>query len=112
MKSNRLCIFLACACACLSARGIVLTVADSSDAGDLSLAGSKAVATICVETNQRWQDDVLCNAALTSSIPSLTRPRLHTLTIWMVDPGVVLDSVFAGNGGVTDWGYADPVELR
>ena len=53
MKSNHLLIFLACAsaCACLSARAIELTVADSPGAGDLSLADGKTVAAIFVETN-------------------------------------------------------------
>jgi hypothetical protein len=51
MKSNRLLIFLACACACLSARAIELSVADSPGAGNLSLSDGKTVAAIFVETN-------------------------------------------------------------
>jgi hypothetical protein len=64
------------------------------------------------EHNRVWQEDVLRNAALTLSVHSLTRPGLHTLKIWMVDPGIVLDTIFAGNGGVTDWGYAGPADPR
>jgi hypothetical protein len=30
----------------------------------------------------------------------------------MVDPGIVLDTIFAGNGGETDWGYAGPADPR
>jgi hypothetical protein len=64
------------------------------------------------EHNRVWQEDVLRNAALTSSVHTLTRPGLHTLKIWMVDPGIVLDTIFAGNGGETDWGYAGPADPR
>jgi hypothetical protein len=62
------------------------------------------------ETDRRWQEGVLCNATLTSSVHSIAQPGLHTLKIWMVDPGIVLDTIFAENGGVTDWGYAGPPE--
>jgi hypothetical protein len=62
------------------------------------------------DTDRQWQEDVLHNAALTSSVHSITQPGLHTLKIWMVDPGIVLDTIFAGNGGAEDWGYVGPAE--
>jgi hypothetical protein len=62
------------------------------------------------ETDRRWQEDVLCNAALTSSVHSIAQPGLHTLKIWMVDPGIVLDTIFAENGGVENRGYVGPPE--
>jgi hypothetical protein len=62
------------------------------------------------ETDRRWQENVLRNAALTSSVHPIAKPGLHTLKIWMVDPGIVLDTIFAGNGGAEDWGYAGPAE--
>ena len=62
------------------------------------------------ETDRHWQEDVLCNAALTWSIHSIAQPGLHTLKIWMVDPGVVLDTIFAESGGVEDRGYVGPPE--
>jgi hypothetical protein len=62
------------------------------------------------ETDRRWQENVLCNAALTSSVHSVTRPGLHTLKIWMVDPGIVLDTIAAETGGATELGYVWPAE--
>jgi hypothetical protein len=62
------------------------------------------------ETDRRWQENVLRNAALTSSVHPIAKPGLHTLKIWMVDPGIVLDTIFAGNGGAQDWGYVGPAE--
>jgi len=62
------------------------------------------------ETDRRWQEDVLCNAALTSSVHFIAQRGPHTLKIWMVDPGIVLDTIFAKNGGVEDRGYVGPPE--
>ena len=64
------------------------------------------------ERNRQWQEDVMRNAALTSSVHTIAQPGLHTLKIWMVDPGIVLDTIFAGNGGAEDRGYIGPAETR
>jgi len=56
------------------------------------------------ESDRRWQENVLRNAALTSSVHSVTKPGLHTLKIWMVDPGIVLDAIEAETGGAQTHG--------
>jgi hypothetical protein len=37
---------------------------------------------------------------------------LHILKIWMVDPGIVLDTVEAETGGAQNLGYIWPPETR
>jgi hypothetical protein len=64
------------------------------------------------ETDRRWQENVLRNAALTSSVHPVTQPGLHTLKIWMVDPGIVLDTIAAEAGGAQELGYTWPAETR
>jgi hypothetical protein len=64
------------------------------------------------ESDRRWQENVLRNAALTSSVHSVTKPGLHTLKIWMVDPGIVLDAIEAETGGAQAPGYVWPAETR
>ncbi len=64
------------------------------------------------ENDKRWQENVLRNAALTSSVHQITNPGLHVLKIWMVDPGIVLDAIAAENGTGQDLGYVWPPETR
>ena len=64
------------------------------------------------ETDRRWQENVLRNATLTTSIHALDRPGRHTLKIWMVDPGVVLDTIFGGNTEDGIPGYVGPAETK
>jgi hypothetical protein len=64
------------------------------------------------ETDRRWQENVLRNAALTSSVYPVTQPGLHTLKIWMVDPGIVLDAIEAETAGAVESGYVWPPETR
>ena len=37
---------------------------------------------------------------------------VHTLKIWMVDPGVVLDTIAAQTGPAQDLGYTWPAETH
>jgi hypothetical protein len=64
------------------------------------------------ERNRTWQENVLRNAALTSSVHSFAQPGLHTLKIWMVDPGIVLDAIEAETAGAPESGYVWPPETR
>jgi hypothetical protein len=57
------------------------------------------------ERNRTWQADVLRNAALTSSKHAISKAGLHTLKIWMVDPGIVLDAIEAETTGAAPPGY-------
>jgi hypothetical protein len=64
------------------------------------------------ESDKRWQENVLRNAALTSSVHPIAKPGRHTLKIWMVDPGIVLDTIAAETGGTDMPGYLWPAETR
>jgi hypothetical protein len=62
------------------------------------------------EGNRVWQENVLRNAALTATTNTVATAGLHTLKIWMVDPGIVIDSVAAENGDDQKLGYLWPEE--
>ena len=64
------------------------------------------------EHNRVWGENVLRNAALTASVHSVTRAGTHTLKIWMVDPGMVMDAVAAEDGTGEKLGYVWPAETR
>jgi hypothetical protein len=64
------------------------------------------------ERNRTWGENVLRNAALTTSHHTIAKPGVHTLKIWMVDPGIVLDTIAAENGNTGKLGYVWPQETR
>ncbi len=57
------------------------------------------------EADRVWQEDVLRNAALTASVHAIAKPGMHTLKLWMVDPGIVLDTIELESAGAPDLGY-------
>ena len=64
------------------------------------------------ERDPQWQENVLRNAALTTSAHHLATAGRHTLKIWMVDPGIVLDTIAAETGDQQRLGYVWPEETR
>lgn len=58
-----------------------------------------------------WMQNVLKNAAVTSTKQTINKAGKHTLKIWMVDPGVMIDQVLIDLGGWKD-SYAFPKESR
>jgi len=64
------------------------------------------------ERDRHWQENVLRNAALTTSAHAVSKPGIHTLKIWMVDPGIVIDTIAAGTGPEQGLGYVWPMETR
>jgi hypothetical protein len=64
------------------------------------------------ETDRHWQENVLRNAALTTSVHAIAPPGLHTLKIWMVDPGIVVDTIIGDGGDGGRLGYTWPPETR
>ena len=64
------------------------------------------------EHDPKWQENVLRNAALTASVHAITQSGLHTLKIWMVDPGIVLDALIGYAGKPPEPGYIWPPETR
>ena len=57
-----------------------------------------------------WQENVMRNAAITSSAHRIVASGVHTLKIWMVDPGIVIDTIAAENGDVPPLGLLWPEE--
>jgi hypothetical protein len=64
------------------------------------------------EKDRQWQENVLRNADISSSQHPIKSSGLHTLKIWMVDPGIVIDSVAAENGSNAKLGLLWPAETR
>jgi hypothetical protein len=62
--------------------------------------------------DRTWQMNVLRNAALASSVHTVAAPGPHVLKLWMVDPGIVLDTIEADPPGATPLpGYLWPTEM-
>ena len=64
------------------------------------------------ERDRQWQENVLRNAALTVSRHTISATGLHTLKIWMVDPGIVIDTIAAETQGAAPPGYLWPAETK
>ena len=64
------------------------------------------------ERNSTWQENVMRDAALTASTHNIAESGLHTLKIWMVDPGIVIDTIMMDTTGAADPGYVWPAETR
>ena len=52
------------------------------------------------ETSKDWQDAVVRNTYITTTSHNMSSAGKHTLKIWMVDPGVVLEKFVIGLGAV------------
>ena len=59
--------------------------------------------------NMDWEKCVGDNARLVRTMHTLTKPGYHTLELWMVDPGVVLEKLVVNLGGVKP-SYLGPPE--
>jgi hypothetical protein len=64
------------------------------------------------ERNRTWGENVLRNSALATSRHTVSQPGVHTLKVWMVDPGIVLDALAAQTVGAPPLGYLWPKETR
>ncbi len=59
--------------------------------------------------NTDWEQSVSDNFRIGSSHHSINIPGYHTLKIWMVDPGIVLQKIVVNTGGVKP-SYLGPPE--
>ena len=76
---------------------------------------SPKIVSLPVSTSERdrqWQENVLRNLAVVTITDLIEHPGLHSLNIWMVDPGIVIDAVVAGTSGAPETGYTIPEETR
>jgi hypothetical protein len=61
--------------------------------------------------NREWEESAKDACRIIRSSHMLSRPGYHTLKIWMVDPGVVLQKIVVDLGGVKP-SYLGPPESR
>jgi hypothetical protein len=61
------------------------------------------------ETDRRWSRNVMWNASVDSTTHTIAAPGKHTLKVWMVDPGVVMDKIVIDLGGAKE-SYLGPPE--
>ena len=76
---------------------------------------SPEISALPVSTSERdrpWQENVLRNLAMATSANFIERAGLHSLNVWMVDPGIVIDAIVAGTRGAPEAGYTGPKETR
>jgi hypothetical protein len=59
--------------------------------------------------NRDWEESVEDNGRFSHTTHTIARPGNHTLKIWMVDPGVVLEKIVVDAGGVRP-SYLGPPE--
>jgi hypothetical protein len=59
--------------------------------------------------NRDWEKSVEDNARFSHTTHTIAKPGYHTLTVWMVDPGVVLEKIVVDAGGVEP-SYLGPPE--
>jgi hypothetical protein len=59
--------------------------------------------------NTDWEKTVRDNARFCTTSHNITKPGYHTLKIWMVDPGVVLQKIVVNTGGLKP-SYLGPPE--
>ena len=57
-----------------------------------------------VEWSSQWTLNVLQGVAVSQSSHTVSQPGSHTLKIWMVDPGVVIDKIVIGNAPTSHLG--------
>ena len=63
-------------------------------------------------SNEDWQETVRNNARIVKSNHSLSDAGYHTLKVWMVDPGVVLEKIMVNTGGVKPSYFGPPESYR
>jgi hypothetical protein len=59
--------------------------------------------------NTDWEKTVRDNARHITSVHTIAKPGYHTLKIWMIDPGVILEKVVVNTGGLKP-SYLGPPE--
>ena len=61
--------------------------------------------------SESWKENVLKNRSVQSVSQIVNKPGKHSLKVYMVDPGVMLDQIVIDLGGLKD-AYAFPEETK
>ncbi|HWP41313.1 MAG TPA: hypothetical protein VNL70_10345, partial [Tepidisphaeraceae bacterium] len=72
----------------------------------------KVVNALADRSQQAWEQAVMDNARVVRSVHSLDRPGYHTLKVWMVDAGLVLQRLLIDCGGVRRSYLGPPESFR
>jgi hypothetical protein len=64
------------------------------------------------DTNRAWQQNVIHNASVTRTQHTLSRPGRHTLKVFMVDPGVVLEKFVVSSSPFPESEFGPPETPR
>jgi hypothetical protein len=70
---------------------------------------AQIVDTLAHNDNQDWETSVKDNVRIAKSTHVIANPGYHTLKIWMVDPGLVLQKLVVDLGGAKP-SYLGPPE--
>jgi hypothetical protein len=62
--------------------------------------------------NRDWEQTVIQNARYSRTKHKISKPGYHTLKVWMVDPGVVLEKIVVDLGGVKQSCLGPPESFR
>jgi hypothetical protein len=62
--------------------------------------------------NRDWEQSVIQNARYIRTTHKISKPGYHTLKVWMVDPGVVLEKIVVDLGGVKQSCLGPPESFR
>ena len=63
------------------------------------------------KTNRDWQESVRRNIVEFNTKHTIQKPGMHTLKIWMIDPGIVLQRILIDCGGLKP-SYFGPLESK
>ena len=62
--------------------------------------------------NREWEQTVMDNTRFVSGKISVREPGYHTLKVWMIDPGMVLEKIVVNTGGVRQSYLGPPESFR
>ena len=63
-------------------------------------------------SNRAWEQDVVNQARRCQATLNIARPGYHTLKVWMIDPGVVLEKIMVDMGGLKQSYLGAPESYR
>jgi hypothetical protein len=91
-------------------RGVRIGVSFDEAAPELLTVVPKGY--VAGDGNRDWEESVKDSIRVVKSAHNLLVPGLHTLKVWMVDPGVVLQRIVVNTGGLRHSYLGPPESFR